>query len=174
VKRACQIRPFSISDESKNLLIERLLDAKGKSNKNFDTIAKELGVTNSYAAQLFMAQAQLKPQTAAKLRNSVPFIDESDIVKMQQPPFRSFDPKIMQEPLIYRLVEAVQHYGQGIKMVVNEKKGDGIISAIDFFMDIAVVKGKAGEDRIVLTMNGKFLPFIEQLEDENTAHDEKK
>jgi cyanate lyase len=159
--------------EKKNLLIERLLVAKAKSNKDFDTIAKELGVTNSYAAQLFMAQAQLKPQTAVKLSKCVPFIEEADLLQMQQPPFRSFDPTIMQEPLIYRLIEAIQHYGQGIKMVVNEKKGDGIISAIDFFMDIDVVKGKAGEDRVVLTMNGKFLPFIEQSEENNTAHDDK-
>jgi cyanate lyase len=60
----------------------------------------------------------------------------------------------MQEPLIFRLVEAMQHYGEGIKSIVNEKKGDGIISAIDLFMDVGMVKGKLGEDRIVVTLNG--------------------
>lgn len=69
----------------------------------------------------------------------------------------------MQEPLVYRLVEAMQHYGCSIKYLVNEKKGDGIISAIDIFVDLKVVKGKAGEDRVVVTLNGKFLPHIEQV-----------
>jgi len=69
----------------------------------------------------------------------------------------------MEEPLIYRLVEAMQHYGCSIKSLVNEKKGDGIISAIDLFMDLDVVKGKSGEDRVVITLNGKFLPHIEQV-----------
>lgn len=47
----------------------------------------------------------------------------------------------MQEPLIYRLVEAMQHYGEGIKAVVNERMGDGILSAIDLLMDVDFVKG---------------------------------
>ncbi|KAJ1420779.1 cyanate lyase C-terminal domain-containing protein [Ochromonadaceae sp. CCMP2298] len=146
------------------------MDAKASSKKDFDTIANDIGVTNSYAAQLFMAQAQLKPETAVKLRLSVASISDKDLLSMQQIPFRSFDASLMQEPMIYRLVEAIQHYGQAIKMIVNEKKGDGIISAIDFYMDVKTVKGKAGEDRIVLTMNGKFLPFVEQLEADNTDH----
>ena len=100
----------------------------------------------------------------------------------------------MQEPLIYRLVEAMQHYGEGIKAIVNEAKGDGIISAIDLIMDVDVIKGtylveswssrlrnrvrnslsstlgKHGEDRVVVTMNGKFLPHIEQKTELNTLH----
>jgi len=82
---------------------------------------------------------------------------------------RSFDPAIMQEPMIYRFVEFMQHYGAGLKALINEKKGDGIMSAIDIFGDVKILKGKLGEDRVVLTLNGKFLPHIEQLEENNTA-----
>ena len=85
-----------------------------------------------------MNQAQLKPETAKLLKTVVPGISEDDLAAMQRPPFRSFDPTIMQEPLIYRLVEAMQHYGEGIKAIVNECKGDGIISAIDLIMDVDV------------------------------------
>ena len=70
---------------------------------------------------------------------------------------------------MYRLVEAMQHYGAGLKMLVNEKKGDGIISAIDLFVSMDMIKGKANEDRFVLTINGKFLPHIEQFVENNTA-----
>ena len=53
----------------------------------------------------------------------------------------------MQDPFIYRLVEAVQHYGMSIKNVVNDLKGDGIISAIDIYADAKIIKGFSGEDR---------------------------
>ena len=110
------------------------------SGKTYDEIAAVLGLTNLYTAQLFLNQAQLKPETAEKLKAVVP-ISEEDLAIMQRPPFRSFDSSIMQEPLIYRLVEAMQHYGEGIKAVVNERKGDGILSAIDLLMDVDFVKG---------------------------------
>ena len=76
----------------------------------------------------------------------------------------------MQDPLIYRLIEAMQHYGQSVKNVVHDLKGDGIISAIDLFMDAKIVKGVHGEDRVVVTMNGKYLAYNEQHVAENTAH----
>jgi cyanate lyase len=63
----------------------------------------------------------------------------------------------------------MQHYGQGIKYLVNEKLGDGIISAIDLYTSVDVIKGVADENRVVVTINGKFLPFIEQTEANNTA-----
>lgn len=61
-----------------------------------------------------------------------------------------------------RLTEAVHHNGEAIKGIVNEQLGDGIVSAIDFFCTVKAIKGKNGEDRVVISMNGKFLPFIEQ------------
>ena len=47
--------------------------------------------------------------------------------------------------------------------------GDGIISAIDLYVNMDIVQGKQGEDRFVLTLNGKFLPYVEQLTENNTA-----
>ncbi len=47
------------------------------------------------------------------------------------------------------------HYGEAIKAIMNEELGDGIMSAIDMFATIDKIKGKAGEDRIVITLNGK-------------------
>ena len=87
--------------------------------------------------------------------------------------FMNWDFKIffsIKEPLIYRLVEAMQHYGESIKIIVNEKLGDGIMSAIDLYLTVDSVKGVSGEDRVVVTMNGKYLPHIEQLASNNTAN----
>lgn len=55
------------------------------------------------------------------------------------------------------------------KALINEKFGDGIMSAIDFYYTVDEVQGKAGERRVVLTMNGKFLPHVEQTAADNTA-----
>lgn len=97
----------------KSALVLRLLAAKNRCGKSFDEIAQKLSVTNVYCAQLFHNQAQLKPETAKILHEILPEISESDLELMQKIPFRSFDPANIQEPLIYRLNEAVNHYGEG-------------------------------------------------------------
>jgi cyanate lyase len=83
-------------------------------------------------------------------------------------PFRCYDPELQQEPFVYRLIEAINHYGDGLKLLANEKCGDGIISAIDFYVTMDQVKGTNGEDRLVVSLNGKFLPHIEQRSENNT------
>ncbi|MDQ5930833.1 MAG: cyanate lyase [Bacteroidota bacterium] len=62
------------------------------------------------------------------------------------------------DPLIYRLYEIVLVYGETIKEVIHEKAGDGIMSAIDFSMDIEKEENPKG-DRIKITLDGKFLPY---------------
>ena len=79
----------------------------------------------------------------------------------------------MQEPLNYRLNEAVCHYSESIKLIINEKFGDGIKSAIDFYFTIDKVKGVQNEDRVVITFNGKFLPQVEQLVEKHTSRKSK-
>jgi cyanate lyase len=62
------------------------------------------------------------------------------------------------DPLIYRLYEIVLVYGETIKEVIHEKAGDGIMSAIDFTMDIEKEENPKG-DRIKITLDGKFLAY---------------
>jgi len=150
-------------------LADRLLAAKVASGKTFDDIAAELGFTNTYTTQLLLGQAQLKPDTRPKLEKAVPKIKKEDLDAMMVAPFRSWDDEILKEPNVYRTYEAITHYGNAIKLLINEKFGDGIMSAIDFYMTVGGTVGKAGEKRVVITFNGKFLPFIEQAVDMNTA-----
>mmetsp|Transcript_6436 Transcript_6436/g.14118 ORF Transcript_6436/g.14118 Transcript_6436/m.14118 type:complete len:176 (+) Transcript_6436:51-578(+) len=155
-------RPAPSDADKKGELVARLLAAKESSGLTFDEIADKLGLTNVYTAQLFYNQAQLKKDTAATLQKVVPGISAADLDAMQRAPMRSFDPNIIQEPLVYRLNEAVMHYGDALKAITNEQFGDGIMSAIDFYMNVDKIKGKQGEDRVVITFNGKFLPHVEQ------------
>lgn len=146
----------------KKELVRRLLDAKKASGKTYDEIAEALGLCNGYVAQLFHNQAQLKDGTAEKLAKLVPGLTPELIGHMKQCPMRSYDPTLIQEPNVYRMTEVCLHYGEAIKALMNEKFGDGIMSAIDFKLTVDKVKGDKGEDRMVVTMNGKFLPHIEQ------------
>lgn len=90
------IPALQTSVDNKAALVQRLLAAKEQSGKTFDQIANECGLTNAYTAQLFFSQAQLKPETAVKLKQSVPGISDQDLMALQRFPMRSFQPSILQ------------------------------------------------------------------------------
>ena len=73
-------------------------------------------------------------------------------------PSRGTDPALMADPTIYRLTEAVSVYGPALKALIHEEFGDGIMSAINFNMDIERVENEEG-DRVRITYEGKFLPY---------------
>lgn len=150
--------------------VGRVLQAKAESGLSYDDLAQKLGVTNTYAAQLLLGQARLAEATAVKLREALPSISSQDLESMQSTfPMRTWDDAILKEPNVYRTFEAITHYGEAIKAIINEQCGDGIMSAIDFYLDVGTTTGKKGEKRVVITFNGKFLPFIEQFSQDNTA-----
>ena len=104
----------------------RLLDAKGRAGLTYDDLAARLGVTNAYAAQLLLGQARLSEGTAAKLQAALPAASADDLRDMQRSfPMRGFDDAILKEPNVYRTYEAVTHYGEAIKNIINEQCGDG-------------------------------------------------
>jgi len=146
----------------KKEVVGKLLAAKEASGKTWDELGQALGLGNVYVAQLFRRQAQLKPETATQLAALVPGLNKSLLHEMSRPPLRSYDPAILQEPHIYRMTEVCAHYGESILDIIQEKFGDGIMSAIDFKIGVDKIKGAQGEDRVVITWNGKFLPHIEQ------------
>jgi cyanate lyase len=67
-------------------------------------------------------------------------------------------PAVPADPVVYRLYEIVQLYGTTIKALIQEMFGDGIMSAVDFEMDIQKRESPKG-DRVVITLDGKFLPY---------------
>ncbi|WIA42229.1 hypothetical protein OEZ86_008246 [Tetradesmus obliquus] len=149
--------------------VSQLLAAKEASGKTFSQIAAEVGLTNVYTTQLFYGQQQLQPNTISALRKAVPALSEADVAGMMRAPMRSYDPTILQEPAIYRLHEAITHGGEAIKALINEEFGDGIMSAIGFYATVDKMTGNEGEARVVITFNGKFLPYVEQKAAENVA-----
>mmetsp|Transcript_1767 Transcript_1767/g.5217 ORF Transcript_1767/g.5217 Transcript_1767/m.5217 type:complete len:191 (-) Transcript_1767:140-712(-) len=151
-------------------LAERLLAAKKSTGKSFDDIADECGWTNCYTTQLLLGQAQLKPTSRDKFSKALGgAVAAGDLDTLEVAPMRVWDDEILKEPNVYRTYEAVTHYGNALKLLINEKFGDGIMSAIDFYMTVGKTVGKQGENRVVVTFNGKFLPHIEQNVADNTC-----
>ena len=135
-----------------------ILQAKEKRGASFADIASKVGRSEVWTAAAIFGQALMDADEAAML---VELLDlGSDVaLALQQHPMRgSLDSAVPVDPLLYRLHEITQVYGTTIKALINEKFGEGIMSAIDFEMDIARVEGANG-DRVRITYNGKFLPY---------------
>ena len=86
-------------------------------------------------------------------------LDAEDIRWLQAGPYlSSLGQTVPTDPLVYRFYEIIQVYGTTLKALIEEEFGDGIMSAIDFTMNIRREPDPKG-DRVVVTLNGKFLPY---------------
>ena len=110
-----------------------LFEAKAKKKVSFEEIAKEIGRDEVAIAALFYGQAKASPEDIKKLSDYFDIDHATLEAQLSGFPDRGksieMPPK---EPLIYRLYEIVQNYGYAYKAVLNEKFGDGIMSAISF------------------------------------------
>ncbi|KAJ5952749.1 Cyanate lyase C-terminal [Penicillium vulpinum] len=137
-----------------------LFKAKAARQLTFEQIGAQLGRNEVATAAIFYGQAKASPEDIKKLADIL-FIPEQPL-KEQLTGFpdrgRSVEmpPK---EPLIYRLYEIVQNYGYAYKAVLNEKFGDGIMSAISFSTKVEKETDEDGNNWAVITLRGKWLPF---------------
>ncbi len=101
------------------------------------------------------------PMTADQADAAVALLELGDDVRealQLQPTRGALDAPVPTDPTIYRFYEVLQVYGPTIKELIHEEFGDGIMSAINFRLDVARVPDPAG-DRVVVTLDGKFLPY---------------
>jgi cyanate lyase len=95
----------------------------------------------------------------AKAAAAVLELDEDVVQALQLQPTRgALDTAVPVDPTIYRFYEVLQVYGPAIKELIHEQCGDGIMSAINFRLDVKRVPDPAG-DRVVVVLDGKFLPY---------------
>jgi cyanate lyase len=140
-------------------LTPRLLDAKRAKNLSFEQLGELLGQDETWVAGLFYGQATATPGHLDALSHAL------DIPRDELAPLLVFPADkgslgqtVPTDPLVYRFYEIIQIYGLPLKAVIQEKFGDGIMSAIDFSMKVEKEQNPAG-DRVILTLNGKFLPY---------------
>ena len=137
-----------------------LLKAKEDRKLTFAEIGKGIGRSEVWVSALFYGQARATAAEAGKIVTKLGLgRNRKEVASFLVAfPDKGLGPVVPTDPLIYRLYEIMQVYGYPFKAIVHEKFGDGIMSAIDFTMDVEKEKDPKG-DRIKVTMSGKFLPY---------------
>ncbi|MCO5120419.1 MAG: cyanase [Burkholderiaceae bacterium] len=121
-------------------------------------VAEKVGQSKEWVTAACLGQMQMtKPQAEAV--GALFDLPEDAVLLLQAVPCKgSLSTAIPTDPLIYRLYEVVSVYGTTMKELIHEEFGDGIMSAIDFSMDIQREADPKG-DRVKVVLSGKFLPY---------------
>ncbi len=131
--------------------------AKAEKGLTWEEIAEKVGLSPVFTASACLGMNSTTAEQAERICSVLGLAPEVGTT-LQVYPYKQFPEAIPQDPLVYRLYEVVGVYGETMKEIIQEKFGDGIMSAIDFTMDIDKQEDPKG-DRVVVTMNGKFLPY---------------
>ncbi len=147
-------------------ITEELLKAKQVKSMSFQDLGKLLGRDPMWVAALIYRQATASEDEASKLAQTLDLPPQIAQKLTEFPVKGSLDPVIPTDPLIYRFYEIMQVYGMPLKALIQEEFGDGIMSAIDFTMNVekemdpkGVGEASPKETRVKITMSGKFLPY---------------
>lgn len=137
---------------------EKIVAAKVSRGLKWTEIAAKIGLSKEWVTAACLGQMTLTLSQAAKLGEVFGLSDEEQ-KWLTIPPYKgSLPTTVPTDALIYRFYELVNVYGWTFKELIHEEFGDGIMSAIDFSMDISREPNPAG-DRVKITMSGKFLPY---------------
>lgn len=139
---------------------QKLLDIKREKGLTWAALSKAVGMSEVWLATLFYGESSATPEIAKKLSEVL------DLGGSGSEALTSFPLKgsgvgpntVPTDPFLYRFYEIIAVFGLPLKDVVQEKFGDGIMSAVDFTMDVTKQEDPKG-DRVVITMSGKFLPY---------------
>tara|TARA_B100001029_G_scaffold164049_1_gene154608 strand:+ start:838 stop:1281 length:444 start_codon:yes stop_codon:yes gene_type:complete len=137
---------------------KELLNAKKKKGLSFSDLESILERDEVWIASLFYGQSTASSEEADKIISTLNLDPEIKEDLMTPPVKGCLDPVVPTDPLIYRFYEIMQVYGVPLKDVIQEKFGDGIMSAIDFTLEVDKVEDPKG-DRVMVKMCGKFLPY---------------
>jgi cyanate lyase len=142
----------------KTEMTDKILTAKRRKKASWGAIASAAGLSEVYVTSACLGENALDAEAAEKVTK---FLKLEPAVATALTEFANKGeaaPTIPKEPLQYRFQEIIYVYGRTMKELIEEKFGAGIMSAIDFTMDIEKVPDPKG-DRVKVTMNGKFLAY---------------
>jgi cyanate lyase len=143
---------------SRNEVTEKIIAAKVRLGLKWSDVAAKVGMSKEWVTAACLGQMTLNPQQAAVV-GEIFGLSEQERRWLTVVPYKgSLPSSVPTDPLIYRFYELVQVYGTTIKELIHEEFGDGIMSAIDFTMDLRREADPKG-DRVRIVMSGKFLPY---------------
>ncbi|MEX5352023.1 cyanase [Pseudomonas juntendi] len=147
-----------VSQNARLALTDVILLAKARKDLSFAQITEGTGLSEAFVTAALLGQHAL-PADAARLVGDKLGLDADGVALLQTIPLRgSIEHRVPTDPTIYRFYEMLQVYGTTLKALVHEKFGDGIISAINFKLDLKKVEDPEGGSRAVITLDGKYLP----------------
>ena len=141
-------------------LTEKIVATKLMKGVKWEQVAEAVGQSKEWTTAALLGQMSMTKEQAEKASNALGLnLSPEELALLQTVPYRgSLGQSVPTDPLVYRLYELIQVYGTTMKALIEEEFGDGIMSAIDFSMDIDRKADPKG-DRVVITLNGKFLPY---------------
>lgn len=134
-----------------------IMEKKRAGGTSWAEIAEMVGLGEVFVTSACLGMNSL-PRDAADIIASKLGLPQEAAVVLAEFPKKKFDQTVPTDPCIYRFYEIVGVYGDTLKELIQEKGGDGIMSAIDFEMTVKKVPNEKG-DRIEVMMSGKFLPY---------------
>jgi cyanate lyase len=143
---------------SKQEAATRVREAKARLGLTWAQLAEAVGRPVAWTTSALLGQ---QPMSAEEATAAAALLDLGDDVRLAfqlQPTRGALESAVPVDPTVYRFYEIVQVYGPTIKELIHEEFGDGIMSAINFRFDIRREPDPAG-DRVVVTLDGKFLPY---------------
>jgi cyanate lyase len=142
----------------RNEVTKKIMTVKVAKKMKWADIATKMGASKEWTTAALMGQMTLDEDQAATAKELFSLTDE-ECAWLQIVPYKgSLATSVPTDPLIYRWYEIVNVYGTTIKELIHEEFGDGIMSAIDFSMDIQRQADPKG-DRVNVVLCGKFLPY---------------
>jgi len=138
-------------------MTEAIIAAKIEKNLKWEEMGSDLGMSPVWLTSACLGMNSAPAEKAAAITEHLGLGPEV-CSALEDYPTKIWDQAVPTDPLVYRLYEIVGVYGDTLKEVIQEKFGDGIMSAIDFSMEVDKIEDPKG-DRVLLTLNGKFLPY---------------
>jgi cyanate lyase len=145
-------------DMSRAAVTEKIVAAKIHKGLKWADVAAQIGLSKEWVTAACLGQMTLTPEQAEKI-GTIFGLSDADRQWLTTVPYKgSLPTSVPTDPLIYRFYELVNVYGTTFKELIHEEFGDGIMSAIDFKMDMTREADPKG-DRVKIVMSGKFLPY---------------
>lgn len=143
---------------TRNEVTELIILQKMKKQLTWSQLAEAIGMSKEWTTAALLGQMTLTAEQANKIGTMLE-LTADEIAQLQVVPYKgSLPTTVPTDPLIYRFYELVNVYGSTFKELIHEEFGDGIMSAIDFSMDLKREADPNG-DRVNIVMSGKFLPY---------------
>lgn len=137
---------------------EKIITTKVLKGLKWSDVAAKVGLSKEWVTAACLGQMTLNDEQASVVADLFELTPDEKKWLMVVPYKGSLPTSVPTDPLIYRFYELVSVYGTTFKELIHEEFGDGIMSAIDFKMDLKREANPMG-DRVAITMSGKFLPY---------------